>query len=170
MFSTCLKLASQSVRFRELCNLGVRTLKIVRMDINCVVSPKFKIFCAGVFRFNLIDLPQKLKIYTSCITCSERTFYGDQFQSASFNPLDVWSAWKSNQWQNRIAGFVSLSACVRAHHGEKFLASVRGDSVGRRRGLFWWPGSINIALLPPRLLVCLAAQVFTVHSAVRGVG
>ena len=40
-FSICLKSARQCVRFRKLCNLGVRMFETVCMQINCVVSPKF---------------------------------------------------------------------------------------------------------------------------------
>ena len=61
-------------------------------------------------------------------------------------------AGKSNQGQNRIAGFVSLSACVVeptipyhacAHH-QKFLASVREDSSAGRRGVCFGGGAALI--------------------------
>ena len=84
--------------------------------------------------------------------------------------------WMYGVQGNQISGKTELPdscrcrrACARTTGKNSWRAS-GGDSVGRRRGLFWWPGSINIALLPPRLLVCLAAQVFTVQSAVGRVG
>ena len=38
---------------------------------------------------------------------------------------------------------------------------ILGERQRRWWGLFWWRGSINIALPPPRLLVCLAAHSYT---------
>ena len=73
-----------------------------------------------------------------------------------------WMEIKSGAKQNcRIR--VAVGVRARAPRGKILGERQGGDSVGRRRGLFWWRGSINIALLPPRLLVCLAAHLFTLY-------
>ena len=70
---------------------------------------------------------------------------------------------------------VCVCVCVRggAHHTipcvrppPKILGERQGGfQRGAARGLFWWRGSINIALLPPRLLVCLPAHRSTVQRS-----
>ena len=40
---------------------------------------------------------------------------------------------------------------------------ILGERQRRWWGLFWWRGSINIALLPPRLLVCLSRTSTVLH-------
>ena len=87
---------------------------------------------------------------------------------------------KSGAKQNcRIC--VALSVCVvcgsvRARSTKNSWRASEDSGAGRRWGLFWWRGSINIALPPPRLLVCLAAHSYTaartqlVHCSVRAGG
>ena len=49
-------------------------------------------------------------------------------------------------------------ACARSAAHE-----ILGERQRRWWGLFWWRGSINIALLPPRLLVCLSRTSTVLH-------
>ena len=51
-------------------------------------------------------------------------------------------------------------ACARSAAHE-----ILGERQRRWWGLFWWRGSINIALPPPRLLVCLAAVTRTLQCS-----
>ena len=50
-------------------------------------------------------------------------------------------------------------ACARSAAHE-----ILGERQRRWWGLFWWRGSINIALLPPRLLVCLSRTSTVLHT------
>ena len=86
---------------------------------------------------------------------------------------------KSNQRQNRIAGFVprcrcvcvcgTLRVCACAHCVRQRARGAARKILGERQripagwGLFWWRGSINIALLPSRLLVCLSRTSTMLH-------
>ena len=76
---------------------------------------------------------------------------------------------KSGAKQNcRIC--VALSVClvcgsVRARSTKNSWRASEDSGAGRRWGLFWWRGSINIALPPPRLLVCLAAVTRTLQCS-----
>ena len=51
--------------------------------------------------------------------------------------------------------------------GRACARSAAHEILGERQrwwwGLFWWRGSINIALLPPRLLVCLSRTSTVLH-------
>ena len=51
-------------------------------------------------------------------------------------------------------------ACARSAAHE-----ILGERQRRWWGLFWWRGSLNIALLPPRLLVCLSRTSTVHHNA-----
>ena len=101
-------------------------------------------------------------------------FSAEHFWSTNFYFLDVWSCReiKSGAKQNC---WICVAVGVRggAHHTipcvrppPKILGERQGGfQRGAARGLFWWRGSINIALLPPRLLVCLPAHRSTVQRS-----
>ena len=101
-------------------------------------------------------------------------FHAEHFWSTNFYFLDVWSCReiKSGAKQNC---WICVAVGVRggAHHTipcvrppPKILGERQGGfQRGAARGLFWWRGSINIALLPPRLLVCLPAHRSTVQRS-----
>ena len=66
---------------------------------------------------------------------------------------------KSSAPRNIVCG------SVRARSTKNSWRASEDSGAGRRWGLFWWRGSINIALPPPRLLVCLAAVTRTLQCS-----
>ena len=91
------------------------------------------------------------------------------FVLASSNQ-QAWIYWVYGVMGNQIRGKTELpdlcrcrGACARS---TKNSWRASEDSGERRRGLFWWRGSINIALPAPRLLVCLLLLLpCTVHCS-----